>query len=96
MLGKRNFTDLSLPEQASIVLISILDDIANGKRTIAAVEAHVADLYRILTVAYNVPDQDTNLVVEAVAKAGIEMLPGYPEEMMKGRQPIEEKVDGGK
>lgn len=71
------FMDLPLNEQASLVLLCLLEDVATEKRTMASIEYHIHDLYKIISDHYNVPDQEVNLIVEAVAKRGVEMLPGY-------------------
>jgi hypothetical protein len=71
------FFELSLEDQATIVLLSLLEDVANEKRTMAGVEHHVHDLYSLLSKHFDVPSQEVDMIVQAVAHRGIEMLPGY-------------------
>jgi len=73
----KRFVDLTLEDQASIVLLSLLEDVANEKRTMAGIEHHVHQLYDILRDHFDVPSQEVDTVVVAVAKRGVEMLPGY-------------------
>ena len=71
------FIDLSLQDQATIVLISVLEDVATEKRTLQGLEHHIHALYNIVFKKYDVPDQEVNLIVDAVASKGVEMLPGF-------------------
>ena len=73
----RKMIDLSLTEQASIVLLCLLEDVVTEKRTMATIDYHVSCLWQILADAYDLPDQEVDFVVEAVAKRGVEMLPAY-------------------
>lgn len=86
------FIDLSLPQQAALVLIALLDDIANEKRTVAELEYHIHGLYNIISAAWPVPDQEVELVIGQVAHKGVEMLPGYPQEEPDG----DSQADGTK
>lgn len=92
MQSPKSFLDLSLPEQAAIILVTIMDDVASGKRTLASVEHHIGELYEILAVAWNVPEKEVAKVAEAVASKGVEMLPAFPKEMI-GEQ-TEAQADG--
>ncbi len=73
----RKMIDLSLTEQASIVLLCLLEDVATEKRTMAGIDYHVSRLWEILAEQYDLVDDEVNLVVEAVAKRGVEMLPAF-------------------
>ena len=88
------FIDLTLPQQAALVLIALLDDIANEKRTIAELEYHIHGLYNILSAAWQVPDQEVEAVIAAVATYGVEMLPAYPKEI--ANDGTDDQADGTK
>jgi hypothetical protein len=86
LLGEkmRHFQDLPLPDQATIVLITLLEDIADGKRTKAGVGYHINGLFGILSDSYDVPAKEAQMVAEKVAKYGIELLPAYRPEDPNG------------
>lgn len=71
------FTDLKLEDQAALVLLCLLEDVANESRTMAGVEHHIHMLYAILENHFDVPDQEVEAVVSAVARSGVEMLPAF-------------------
>ena len=73
----RKMVDLSLVEQASVVLLCLLEDVVTEKRTLAGIDHHVEGLWTILGDHFDIPDQEVEAVVTAVAKRGIEMLPAY-------------------
>jgi hypothetical protein len=74
------FVDLPLEDQASIVLTQILEDVALGKRTMAGVQSHIADLFNLVGDAFNVPASEVKLVTDKVASYGVTLLPAYQEE----------------
>ena len=74
------FEDLTLLQQATIVLINILEGVISGRFTMAGVEPHVNQLFKILSQELDVPLAEANLVTNAVAERGVEALPGYPTE----------------
>ena len=73
----RKFVDLPYHEQAIIVLLALLEDVTTEKRTMAGIEHHVATLFNVVAEHFDVPDQEVEMVVDLVAKRGVEMLPGY-------------------
>ena len=73
------FVDLPVEDQAVTVLVQLLEDVALGRRTMAGVEAHMGDLFNLVSEAFDVPVKEVQLVAEKVAKYGITMLPGYQE-----------------
>ena len=81
------FIDLSLEDQAVIVLVQILDDVAAGKRTQAGIEHHLGDLYNLVGAAFDVSTKEVQKVTEAVAKYGVRMLPAYEEDEDDGGTP---------
>lgn len=74
------FIDLNLEDQAAVVLIQLLDDVASGRKTMAAIEHHMGDLYNLLGKSFDCSAKEVTTVTAAVAKYGIRMLPGYKEE----------------
>lgn len=90
---KKAFIDLPLQDQAAIVLIQLLEDVALHKRTMAGVEAHIMDLFNHVSDAFNVPAKEVKLVTDKVATYGITMLPGY-EEPEDGAEQEPEKAIG--
>lgn len=74
------FIDLKLEDQAAVVLIQLLDDVVNGRKTMAAIEHHMGDLYNLLGAEFDCSAKEVATVTAAVAKYGIRMLPGYKEE----------------
>ena len=71
---------LSYPEQATIVLISLLAQVADGKENMARVGNVVDDLFQLLP--WRVDPDDVNEVTRKVGTYGISELPGY--EMPEG------------
>ena len=88
------FISLTLPQQAALVLIGLMDDLANNKKTVAEIEHHVSGLYAIVDTAFPVDDAELNLIIEAVARQGIEMLPAYPKEVINGKSNSDDQADG--
>ena len=78
------FVDLSIEDQASVVLTTLLDDVAHNRRTMAGIQHHMGDLYNLLSEHFDVSIKEVQKVTEAVAKYGIRMLPGYKEEDTDG------------
>jgi len=74
---RKKFIDLNYHEQAVIVLLALLEDVATEKRTMAGIEHHVSMLFNVISEHFNVSDHEVEVVVEAVAKRGVEMLPGW-------------------
>lgn len=74
---RKQFVDLTYHEQAVIVLLALLEDVATEKRTMAGIEHHIAMLFNVISEHFDLPDHEVEIVVEAVAKRGVEMLPGW-------------------
>ncbi len=89
----KTITDLPLVDQAAVVLLTILEDIASGQRTMAGVETHVADLFNMLSASYDIPFAEVKTVADSVARYGVQMLPGnIQKESDDGPGPAEAQV----
>jgi hypothetical protein len=80
------FVQLPLRDQAAIVLIQILQDVIEGRTTKAQVEYVIGELYETLSDSFDVSEREARLVTQAVAKSGVRMLPGMPQENNDGEQ----------
>jgi len=74
---RKQFIDLTYEDQAMVVLLALLEDVATEKRTMAGIEHHISMLFNVISEYLDLPDHEVEIVVEAVAKRGVEMLPGY-------------------
>lgn len=79
-MAMNSFLDLDFKDQCSLVLVTLLEDVAHGKRTFASIQYAVGDLFDSLGDEFDVPYQEVRQVAEAVARGGIRVLPGYVEE----------------
>ncbi len=70
-------TDLPLHDQAVIALLGLLEDVATEKRKMVGIQHHVNSLWNIVSKHYDVPMQEVDFIIEAVAQRGVEMLPGW-------------------
>ncbi len=76
----KSFVDLPVADQAAIVLVTILEEVAMGKRTMASVAHPVSDLFHLLAESFDIPQREAQHVAAAVARHGIRVLPGYQED----------------
>lgn len=76
----KSFVALPVADQAAIVLVTLLEDVALGKRSMASVQYAVADLYQLLATSFDIPQREARQVASAVARHGIRVLPGYQED----------------
>ena len=74
---RKQFIELTYHEQAVVVLLALLEDVATEKRTMAGLEHHISMLFNVISEHFDLPDHEVEAVVDAVAKRGVEMLPGY-------------------
>lgn len=76
----KSFVELPVADQAAIVLVTLLEDVALGKRSMASVQYAVGDLYQLLASSFDIPAKEARQVAAAVARHGIRVLPGYQED----------------
>ena len=70
-----SFVDLSEQEQISVVLITLLDDVREGRRENGTVSNVIIDLFNALSSTLVLDVTEVALVTDTVAKYGIERLP---------------------